>query len=102
MISSRFLKPVAYIQRPACSRPFFSLPSFPAFHFGSSNNKDDDWRRKASGRDEDEPEENEDEVQRYHERKILPCVAIRAGPSQLHCTHTSFLIDIVRRSCTIW
>ena len=77
MIPSRFLKPVAYLQRPTCSRPFFSLPSFPAFHFGSSDNKED-RSRKASGHDEDEPEENENEVQRYHERKIMPCVAIRA------------------------
>ena len=78
MLSSRFLKPVAYLQRPTCSRPFFSLPSFPAFNFGSSNNEDDNRSRKASGHDEDGPEENEDEVQRYHERKIMPCVAIRA------------------------
>jgi len=69
---SRFLKPVAYLQRPTCARLFFTLPSFPAARFGFSDNKD------ASSRDGDEPEGNEDEVQRYHERKILPWVAIRA------------------------
>lgn len=81
MRSSRFLKPVAYLQRPTCLRPFFSLPSFPTSYFGSSDNKDDDWRRNASSHDEDEPEGNEDEVQRYHERKIMPCVAVSSAIS---------------------
>jgi len=67
------LKPGAYL-RPTCSRPFFSLSSIPAFRFGSSetSKENDNGRRNASIHDEDEPEGNEDGVQRYHERKILP------------------------------
>jgi len=71
MRASRVLKPVACL-RPTCSRPLFSLPSFPTFHFGPSTNKGADCRRSASSDDEDDSEGNEDEVQRYHERKILP------------------------------
>jgi len=74
MRPSRFRQPVAYLQRPTRSRPFFSLPPFPVSRFGSSNNsiKDDNRRQNSSSHDEDEPEGNEEETQRYHERKIMP------------------------------
>ena len=79
MRSSLFLKPVAYLQPPTCSRLFFTLPSFPVPRFGSSDSskKGNVWRRNASVGDEDDPEGNEDGVQGYHERKIMPCVAIK-------------------------
>ena len=82
MRSLRILKPVIHLQRPTCSRAFFSLPSFSVSRFGSSDNstEDDNWRKNASNHDEDEPEGNENGVQRYHERKIMPCVAVECCP----------------------
>ena len=104
MRPSRFLKPVAYLQRPACSRPFFSLPSFPGSRFGTSekSTENDDQRRNYSIHDEDEPEGNEDEVQRYHERKILPCATVGCCPYSYTVLTPHSRIDIVRRSCTNW
>jgi hypothetical protein len=104
MRPSRFRKPVAYLQRPTCSRPFFSLPPFPVSRFGSSNNsiKDDNWRQNSSSHDEDEPEGNEEETQRYHERKIMPYVSIEYRPYISPVLTCWLLIDIVRKSCTIW
>ena len=82
MRPSRLLKPVASLQRPTCARLFFSLPSFPGFRFGSSEKgvENDEWRRNYSIHDEDEPEGNGDGVQRYHERKILPCATVGRYP----------------------
>jgi hypothetical protein len=104
MRSSRFLKSVVYLHRPACSRPFFSLPSSPVSLFGPLGNstKDEDWRQNAVNHDEDEPEGNEDDVQRHHERKIMPCVATNRCPCSSTILTCCLLIDIVRRSCTIW
>jgi len=66
MRSSQFLKPVTHLQRPTCSGPFFSLPSFPFPRFGSLENgiEKDGMRQNASDHDEDEPEGNEAGVQR--------------------------------------